>query len=195
VCARCLQVYDLQCLRPDVDDELGPWWLKCRKVVEKPRRKGRHWHRLKLTSPNQATLLSFVYNQEVCARCLQVCDLQCLRHDVDDELGPWWLKCRKEVKKPRRKGLTLWLCSYGGSFGRSTFSIDQVALYPVQLVQAIHDKGSQWVAAGYVSPWSDVPLAAGIVSVCASAPTRSAPVAGLVWISFVLFRVFLLFFL
>jgi hypothetical protein len=37
-------------------------------------------------------------------RCLQVCDLQCLRPGVDDELGPWWLKCRKEVEKPRRKG-------------------------------------------------------------------------------------------
>jgi hypothetical protein len=54
--------------------------------------------------PNQAILLSCVYNQEVCARCLQVCNLKCLRPGVDDELGPWWLKCRKEVEKTRRKG-------------------------------------------------------------------------------------------
>jgi hypothetical protein len=59
------------------------------------------------------------------------------------------------VEKPRRKGfdslvVLIWWLIWKERNAR-IFSVGHVALQPAQLVQAIRDEGSQWVAAGYVS--------------------------------------------
>jgi hypothetical protein len=49
-------------------------------------------------------LLMCVYSREVWAHCLQAYELQCLQPGVEEELGVWWLRCRKQINKSVCKG-------------------------------------------------------------------------------------------
>jgi hypothetical protein len=100
-------------------------------------------------------LLSCVSSREVWARCLHACYLQQLQPGVEEELGPWWLRCRKRIDKVLRKGFdTLVVLVWWQIWRERTarvFNDKHVTVQSAQLVQGIRDEGSQWVAVGYVS--------------------------------------------
>jgi hypothetical protein len=96
-----------------------------------------------------------LHSREVWASCLQACDLQGLQPGVEEELGLWWLRCRKRINKAMRKGfdtlvvLVWWLIWKEGNV--RLFDVGHVAVHSVQLLQGIRDEGLQWVATGFVA--------------------------------------------
>jgi hypothetical protein len=68
-----------------------------------------------------------------------------LQPAVEEELGLWWLRCRKRIDKSMRKGFdTLVILVWWLIWERNTrvFDVGHVAKQLMQLLQGIRDEGS-----------------------------------------------------
>jgi hypothetical protein len=98
-------------------------------------------------------LLDCVHSRETWFRVLQFFGMADLAPSREEPVAVWWLRTRKAVAKPSRKGFDtlVWLVAWSLWKERNRRVHERAALQPVALAGAIMEDARLWARAGFVS--------------------------------------------